>query len=384
MKKVAMLAVAAALLGISAPNFAQVPGSSQPSSTQQDDRDLDVGTSGSQSGSQTGTGTMIPGSDSIRKQQPGTPGSQSGSGTGTSGTGTGTSGSMSQYSQEVEVSDLPAAITMKISEKYAGFEADKAYKANDGSFKVMLKKDDAEKQTVYFDQKGEVIKAKSGTHMMDKDKTGTHMMDKDKTGTHMMDKDKTGSGTGASGSVSGTSGSVSGTGTGTSGSVSGTGTGTSGSVSGTGTGTSGSATSGSTGSYGTMPQQPGTSDSQSGTGTSGTSTQKQQDKKQSTGTSGSGTSTSGSGTGTSSGTGTGTGSSVGSSSSSMSSEYNEEVKASDLPAAITRSMNEKYPGYKTEKAHKAKDGTYKVTVSKGDEKQTLFFDARGESVKMQK
>jgi hypothetical protein len=69
---------------------------------------------------------------------------------------------------------------------------------------------------------------------------------------------------------------------------------------------------------------------------------------------------------------------------SMSKQYNEEVKSSELPSAVTRAINEKHPGYKTDKVYKAKDGTYKVTVSKGDEKQTLFFDERGESVKMQK
>lgn len=66
------------------------------------------------------------------------------------------------------------------------------------------------------------------------------------------------------------------------------------------------------------------------------------------------------------------------------SQYNVEVNAIDLPAAVTRSLNEKHPGYKTEKAYIGKDGTYKIKVSKGDEKQTLFLDARGEAVKMQK
>ncbi|RPJ64474.1 MAG: hypothetical protein EHM20_18365 [Alphaproteobacteria bacterium] len=64
-------------------------------------------------------------------------------------------------------------------------------------------------------------------------------------------------------------------------------------------------------------------------------------------------------------------------------QYSEEVKVADLPAGITRSLNEKYPGFKTDKAFKAKDGTYKVKVSKGDEAQVLFFDARGEVIKMQ-
>jgi hypothetical protein len=65
------------------------------------------------------------------------------------------------------------------------------------------------------------------------------------------------------------------------------------------------------------------------------------------------------------------------------SQYSE-VKAIDLPAAVTRALNEKHPGYKTEKAFIGKDGTYKIKVSKGEENQTLFLDARGEAVKMQK
>lgn len=78
-----------------------------------------------------------------------------------------------------------------------------------------------------------------------------------------------------------------------------------------------------------------------------------------------------------------TGTSTSGSEGTVVSQYSE-VKAIDLPAAVTRALNEKHPGYKTEKAFIGKDGTYKIKVSKGEENQTLFLDARGEAVKMQK
>ena len=68
---------------------------------------------------------------------------------------------------------------------------------------------------------------------------------------------------------------------------------------------------------------------------------------------------------------------------SIASQYSE-VKATELPAAITRALNEKYPGFTTEKVYLGKDGTYKVKINKGEDKQVVFFDARGEAVKMQK
>jgi hypothetical protein len=79
-------------------------------------------------------------------------------------------------------------------------------------------------------------------------------------------------------------------------------------------------------------------------------------------------------TGTS-GTGTGT-------ASPSSNKYVTEVKVSELPSAVSRAISERYPGYKTEKAFKSSDNTYKVTLMKDDEKQTIFLDEKGESVKM--
>jgi hypothetical protein len=252
---------------------------------------------------------------------------------------------MSQYNEEVKISELPSAITEELNEKYPGFITDKAFKASDGSFKVTVSKGD-EKQNLFFDENGKSI---SKMHDASHSQPGTMNMP---SGTY---QDR--QGTGSSSSTSGT---------------------------GTGSSTSGTSTQPST-----LPStQPSAQPSTSGT---------YQEKQGTTGTSGSGSqstakpsssSTSGSGTGTSGTTTTTPRSSStmssGSSSGSMSATYNKEVKTSELPAAVTRSLNEKYPGYKTDKAFKAEDGTYKVSISKGDEKQTLFFDERGESVKMQK
>lgn len=83
-------------------------------------------------------------------------------------------------------------------------------------------------------------------------------------------------------------------------------------------------------------------------------------------------------------TGTSTGTGTSKSSDAHKADFGDEIQASDLPAAVTRALNEKYPGYTTDKAYRGKDGTYKIKVSKGDEKQTLFLDARGESVKSMK
>ena len=103
-----------------------------------------------------------------------------------------------------------------------------------------------------------------------------------------------------------------------------------------------------------VPHESGTS----GTGT-GTSTQQQNTAKPSTST------------------GTGTG-------SPSSNKYITEVKVSELPSAVSMAISERYPGYKTEKAFKSSDNTYKVTLMKDNEKQTIFLDEKGESVKMLK
>ncbi len=146
MKKVMILAVAAALIGLAAPNtMAQVPGSSQPSSTpsQQQEDDLEK---------QTPSSTTQPGTSGSSGDY-GTSGSQSGSQTGTSGT------SAIEYKDEVKTADLPEAITRSINEKYPGYKTEKVFRGSDGTYKVKLSKGE-EMQTLFLDARGEVVKMK--------------------------------------------------------------------------------------------------------------------------------------------------------------------------------------------------------------------------------
>ena len=129
MKKVMILAVVAALFGISAPTFAQVPGSSQPSSTQEDDREQST---------QPSAPASVPGTEAEKSE--------------------GTHESMaSQYTTEVKVADIPAAITRSLNEKYPGFKTDKALLGTDGTYKVKVSKGE-DKQVLFFDARGEAIK----------------------------------------------------------------------------------------------------------------------------------------------------------------------------------------------------------------------------------
>lgn len=61
-----------------------------------------------------------------------------------------------------------------------------------------------------------------------------------------------------------------------------------------------------------------------------------------------------------------------------------EIKVAELPAAISQTITDKYPGFKVEKAYLGKDGSYKVTVSKAEEKLNLFYNEKGEFLKIEK
>jgi hypothetical protein len=60
----------------------------------------------------------------------------------------------------------------------------------------------------------------------------------------------------------------------------------------------------------------------------------------------------------------------------------QEIKTSELPEAVTKTLADKYAGYKTEKAFKGDDGTFKVVVSKDEMKQVLFLNEKGEVTKV--
>ena len=140
MKKLMILAVVAALLGISAPNYAQVPSSSQGTTTQPDERDDQSTQPSTQPTSPSTSPSTAPSKAPGTTTQPGS-----------------TMGTESQYTVEVKSTDLPAAITRSINEKYPGYKTEKAFRGNDGTYKVKVSKDD-EKQTLFFDERGETVK----------------------------------------------------------------------------------------------------------------------------------------------------------------------------------------------------------------------------------
>ena len=61
-----------------------------------------------------------------------------------------------------------------------------------------------------------------------------------------------------------------------------------------------------------------------------------------------------------------------------------ETKAAQLPKAVSDALAKDYAGYKTNKAYKGDDGTFKVAVSKGTEKTVLFYSADGMMTKSKK
>ena len=61
----------------------------------------------------------------------------------------------------------------------------------------------------------------------------------------------------------------------------------------------------------------------------------------------------------------------------------KEVKVSELPEAVTKSISTAYTGSKIDKAYIGEDNSYKVKVSMGDLKYHLFYDAKGELIKVE-
>lgn len=62
----------------------------------------------------------------------------------------------------------------------------------------------------------------------------------------------------------------------------------------------------------------------------------------------------------------------------------KEIKAEELPEAITKSISNAYTGYKIDKAYKDQDeDSYKVNVAMGDLKYSLFYDEKGELKKVE-
>ena len=61
-----------------------------------------------------------------------------------------------------------------------------------------------------------------------------------------------------------------------------------------------------------------------------------------------------------------------------------EITVDQLPQAVSDAIAKDFVGFKTDKALKGDDGSFKVKVSKGDDKSVLFYSANGELVKSEK
>jgi hypothetical protein len=61
----------------------------------------------------------------------------------------------------------------------------------------------------------------------------------------------------------------------------------------------------------------------------------------------------------------------------------KEIKAEELPEAVTKSISNAYTGYKIDKAYRGEDDSYKVKVAMGDLNYSLFYDEKGELIKVE-
>lgn len=59
--------------------------------------------------------------------------------------------------QEIPVAEIPEAVTQTLAKDYAGYSTEKAFKGDDGTFKIVVKKDEM-KEVLIFNDKGEVTK----------------------------------------------------------------------------------------------------------------------------------------------------------------------------------------------------------------------------------
>ena len=61
-----------------------------------------------------------------------------------------------------------------------------------------------------------------------------------------------------------------------------------------------------------------------------------------------------------------------------------EIEVDKLPQEVSKALAKDYVGFTTEKAYKGDDGSFKLKVTKGDEKSVLFYSATGEFIKSEK
>lgn len=62
------------------------------------------------------------------------------------------------------------------------------------------------------------------------------------------------------------------------------------------------------------------------------------------------------------------------------SEYTE-ISADAIPAAVKSTLEKSFPNTKLEKAYKNEKNEYKLEISSGDKKYTIFTDASGNIIK---
>ena len=61
-----------------------------------------------------------------------------------------------------------------------------------------------------------------------------------------------------------------------------------------------------------------------------------------------------------------------------------EITVDQIPEAVSKALEKDYVGYKTDRVFLGDDGTYKLEISKGDNKSVLFFTDKGELLKSEK
>jgi hypothetical protein len=71
--------------------------------------------------------------------------------------------STGEYDEEVYVEKLPEAVRASVDEAYAGFELSRAYKNQEGNFRIELENGN-EKTVVYYDMNGNFLKAEDNNN----------------------------------------------------------------------------------------------------------------------------------------------------------------------------------------------------------------------------
>ena len=62
----------------------------------------------------------------------------------------------------------------------------------------------------------------------------------------------------------------------------------------------------------------------------------------------------------------------------------QETAPATLPETVTKSIAKDYAGYNIDKAYAGDDGSFKVAISKGEMKNVVFYNEKGDFVKIEK